>query len=293
MPARSHIKCVKGHGAYGGCDRCTQGGVYLRKVTFPETNAPLRTDVLFRALTDKNYHTQVSPLVSLSVNMVTGFVLDYMHLVCLGVVRKMVSLWLTGPLRTRIGRCAVRQINEKLMFLKQSMPREFHRKPRLFLNLNIGRQLNSDNCSCTLVRCAWVSDVLPPELYNNFLLLCVVMTIVLNLETDDLKMLAYEIAEVNDVEAQVWQRQKIAGWKWYYGFTVLWGSILTWHFKVQKRHQLQGHTALTDHKLRHSSNDCTIFERCGFCQAAACKCYCQDHRTFITLVFYTLRLLPQ
>jgi hypothetical protein len=28
MPARSFINCVEGHGAYSGCDRCTQRGVY-------------------------------------------------------------------------------------------------------------------------------------------------------------------------------------------------------------------------------------------------------------------------
>jgi len=173
MPARLYVKCVKGHGAYGGCDRCTQRGLYLRKVTFPETDAALRSDMSFKELTDKNYHTRVSPLTSLSVNMVSGFVLDYMHLVCLGVVRKMVSLWLTGPLQTRIGWRAVREINEKLMVLKPCMPIEFRRRPRPISEFEHWKAVEFRQL-LLYTGPVCLSDVLSPEL------LCVAMSILLN-----------------------------------------------------------------------------------------------------------------
>ena len=179
MPARSYVKCVKGHGAYGGCDRCTQHGVYLRKVTFPETVAPLRTDELFREMVNRQYHTQVSPLASLPVDMVSGFVLDYMHLVCLGVVRKMVSLWLTGPLKTRIGWRAVREINEKLVSLKPYVPLEFPRKPRPISEFEHWKAVEFRQLLLyTGPMC--LTNVLTPELYNNFLLLCVAMSVLLS-----------------------------------------------------------------------------------------------------------------
>lgn len=179
MPARSYIKCVKGHGAYGGCDRCTQNGVYIRKVTFPETNAAPRTDAAFRDMIDNRYHTCVTPLTSLSINMVSSFVIDYMHLVCLGVVRKLVSLWLTGPLKTRIGWRAVKQINENFTLVKAYMPLEFQRKPRSISEFERWKAVEFRQLLLYTGPVCLVS-VLPPELYNNFLLLLVAMSILLN-----------------------------------------------------------------------------------------------------------------
>lgn len=48
-PAKAFVKCIKGHSGYSGCDKFTQSGVHVGKMTFPETNAPLRTDVSFNA----------------------------------------------------------------------------------------------------------------------------------------------------------------------------------------------------------------------------------------------------
>ncbi|TKS71949.1 hypothetical protein D9C73_006022 [Collichthys lucidus] len=68
------------------------------KVVFPDLKAPLRTDEQFADMIDEEHHHGVSPLQELGVGMVSSFVLDYMHLVCLGNVRKLVSLWIKGPL---------------------------------------------------------------------------------------------------------------------------------------------------------------------------------------------------
>ena len=82
MPARAFIKSVTGHGGYGGCDRCTQHGKYINCVTFPECDAPLRTDESFRATIDKHHHNkkQNSPLMELSIDMICDFPVDYMHI---------------------------------------------------------------------------------------------------------------------------------------------------------------------------------------------------------------------
>ena len=47
-PARAFLKNIKSHSGYSGCDKCTQHGVYLEKVTFPDTDATLRTDESFK-----------------------------------------------------------------------------------------------------------------------------------------------------------------------------------------------------------------------------------------------------
>lgn len=88
MPARAFVKCVAGHSRYSGCDKCTQRGVYVNSVTFPECQAQLRTDESFANMSDMRHHH--------NLGMVSQFPIDYMHLVCLGVTRKLVYLWLKG-----------------------------------------------------------------------------------------------------------------------------------------------------------------------------------------------------
>lgn len=46
-PARAYIKCVKPHGSYSSCEKCITYGEYINgRVTLPECNANLRTDIL-------------------------------------------------------------------------------------------------------------------------------------------------------------------------------------------------------------------------------------------------------
>ncbi len=55
-PAQSSIKCIKGHGGYSACERCTQTGVYTdRKMTYPELHAALRTDADFSVHKDEEH----------------------------------------------------------------------------------------------------------------------------------------------------------------------------------------------------------------------------------------------
>ena len=96
-PARAYVKQVKPYNAYFGCDKCTQKGEWQGKVTFPALDAPLRTDVHFDELQHAEHHDGVSPLADTSLGMVTNFPIDFMHLVALGVVRRLIWLWLKGP----------------------------------------------------------------------------------------------------------------------------------------------------------------------------------------------------
>jgi hypothetical protein len=136
-PARSFIKNVKSHTGYNGCDKCTQEGVYVRnRMTFPETNAPLRTDDDFQNMVDEGHHHGCTPLSVLPVGLVTHFVFDYMHLVCLGVTRKLLKFWLCGPVRcdvnvaSRLPAVSIQLLSERLVKLRSFIPLEFARRPR-------------------------------------------------------------------------------------------------------------------------------------------------------------------
>ena len=78
-PAKSYVKKVKGHTGYFGCDKCCQRGVWKGKMTFPETDAPLRNDVEFDEMANVEHHTGVSPFQNVGLGMVTQFSIDYMH----------------------------------------------------------------------------------------------------------------------------------------------------------------------------------------------------------------------
>ena len=53
-------------------------------MTFPLFGSPLRTDAQFNEMSNEEPHVGSSPLKDLSVDMITQFPMDCMHLVCLG-----------------------------------------------------------------------------------------------------------------------------------------------------------------------------------------------------------------
>ena len=68
-------------------------------MTFPEYDASARTDKHFQCTLSEEHHTSISPLLELGVGRVSQFPLDYMHLVCLRVQRRLIILWQNGPLK--------------------------------------------------------------------------------------------------------------------------------------------------------------------------------------------------
>lgn len=61
---------------------------------------------------------------------VTNIPQDYMHLVCLEVVKKLIHLWFNGSLNVRIRSSIGKEISSKINYVKQFFPFEFQRKPR-------------------------------------------------------------------------------------------------------------------------------------------------------------------
>ena len=89
-PARSFVKAVKGHAGYFGCERCKQEGEWDNRLFFPDMDSPLRHDCDFDEIGEDDPHIiGHSPFRELGIGLVSSFVLDYMHLVCLGVMKKL------------------------------------------------------------------------------------------------------------------------------------------------------------------------------------------------------------
>lgn len=82
MPARSFMKLTKGHGGYSACEQCTVRGIRKhRRMVYLDVDSPERTDNSFCNMEDQEHHIERSVLLTIVslINMITSFVLDYMH----------------------------------------------------------------------------------------------------------------------------------------------------------------------------------------------------------------------
>lgn len=105
-PARSFLKCIIGHTGYHSCERCKIKGQYLQnRIVFNDFGADeRRTDQEFRSLSYQHSHqkNEISPLTELNLDMIKHFPLDYIHLVLLGVVKRLLNFLTKGPPLCRI-----------------------------------------------------------------------------------------------------------------------------------------------------------------------------------------------
>ena len=133
-PARSMIKCVKPHNGYYGCEHCVQRGEWCNKVVFPELHSRLRKNEHFIQVEvggiERHHHTDRSPLTDIELNFVDQIPLDYMHLICLGVMKRFLLAWIRGPLVSRLPARRVGDLSTCLLSIAGWVPREFSRKPR-------------------------------------------------------------------------------------------------------------------------------------------------------------------
>ncbi|KAK4878778.1 hypothetical protein RN001_011284 [Aquatica leii] len=136
-PAKSFVKCIRGHTGYSSCSKCYIRGSFKDKMYFREIdNLVLRTDEQFRAKNDEDHHTGYSILEEIpNLDMINSFPLDYMHLVCLGMVKKILYLLCFGTPQTKIPHAKVTAISQSLLNLSSNIPIEFNRKPRSLSDL--------------------------------------------------------------------------------------------------------------------------------------------------------------
>lgn len=180
-PARSYIKGVKGHTAGNGCDKCYIVGVKYSKMTFTGRLARERTDEEFRQHSALEYHKESSPFEKTSVDMIKDFVIDYMHCILLGIMRKLLRTWLgmDGANRHKLKNEHIRAISALCIELAKSCPSEFSRKPRSLDELN--------NYKATEFRMILLytgmlifKDFVSDDVFKNFMDLMVAMKILLN-----------------------------------------------------------------------------------------------------------------
>ena len=184
-PARSFLKCIKGHNAYYSCERCTIRGTYTegRVVYSIENDLPApRSEQRFNNFEYKDHQISKSPLIDAGLSCIKSFPLDYMHLVCLGIVKRVLLFLKKGPRECRLSHQQLVILSERLSSLNGKMPREFARQPRSIFYLDKWKATEFRQFllyTGPLVLRTVVSE----RLYKHFLTLTVAMSILL--ESDD------------------------------------------------------------------------------------------------------------
>lgn len=176
-PARSLIKSVKGHTAFYACERCITKGERIGSTTvYPSMNSPPRTDSGFRNQDQKEHHTSVkpSPLTSMypAIDMVIQFILDWMHLACLGAMKRFFVEYWTSTKFKLLNRHQIFQISQRLLNLSRLIPSDFQRGTRSLAEISSWK---ATEFRFFLLYCGpfILKDILPDAHYKHFLLLFV------------------------------------------------------------------------------------------------------------------------
>jgi hypothetical protein len=138
-PARTFCQCIKGHTAYFGCGYCQQVGTYVNKtIAFSCYAGTSRSDISYFNF-EENNQLSISPLASI-VPLMTNFPPDYMHVVLLGVTRKLFHFYFSRTkgkrLACRLSEQQITSLSADINFLRAYVPCEFQRKIRNFSELS-------------------------------------------------------------------------------------------------------------------------------------------------------------
>jgi hypothetical protein len=184
MPAKSDVKNIKGHSGFFSCDKCVARGRHNTKVHFPfnEKFPKFHGELAFKVLrTNENFRDKSFPkhhrciLINSAfeeiadVDMILNFVIDYMHNMCLGVMKQLLKTWLVTTNTERLSSGLIESLEKKSANLRDDCPSEFINKVRDFSLLS---QFKAKEFRAILGYwgIAIMRDYLPRDTYNHFLL---------------------------------------------------------------------------------------------------------------------------
>lgn len=180
-PARALILNHKGHMSSNPCSKCkVEGFRSSNRMIFNVFNSPLRTDIEYKMCIDTEHHHGESPLSVLPMGLVSNVPFEYMHLVLLGVTKKLISAWLEG--KYAVSKLSGRQINiisARLVSCSVYCPREFSRRCRSIVDY---KNFKATEFRTFLIYTgpSVIRDVVTQNVYIHFLLLSCAIRILMS-----------------------------------------------------------------------------------------------------------------
>ncbi|XP_058810388.1 LOW QUALITY PROTEIN: uncharacterized protein LOC131675428 [Phymastichus coffea] len=184
-PAKAYILGVKCHSGYSSCTKCEIVGQMKKCVCFPGGISTLREDAKFNefAYSDEDKKKIIKKKSSLSkipkLGLVSQVPLDPMHLVFLGVCRKLFLIWLFARLSCKLPAYVINRISAAMITLADYIPYEFARKPRSFKDIKFFKATEWRQI-LLYIGIIVLKDNVSPAIYNHFVVLHVAISIFSN-----------------------------------------------------------------------------------------------------------------
>ena len=113
------------------------------------------------------------------MGMVSQFLYDYMHLVCLGVMRRLLNIWVHGPSAVDLKKADETEVSNRLLKVGPSVLHEFSRKMRSLTNLPHWKATEY-RLFVLYVGPYVMEGVLSSKCWNHFMLLHVAISILVD-----------------------------------------------------------------------------------------------------------------
>lgn len=179
-PAKAMVKNTKLFSGYSGCDKCSQQGQYFGRMTYQEImNLNLRTDDSFCSQSYPQHHHGPSPFCQLPINMIKAFPVHYMHQVCLGVMKRLLLVWIRGKRNVKHSADHIQQISDRLEMMTKCIPARFAIKPRSLREVDRWKATEYRQFLLYTGKLA-LRNILRPDLYDNFMTLSVALSILVS-----------------------------------------------------------------------------------------------------------------
>ena len=185
-PARADLKRIVSHSSYYSCERCIQKGSYAGgHVALMQTDATLRTDDGFRLKSDFGHHKPgpTSVIENLGIGLVSCFSLDYMHLVCIGITKRLLNREKSSKkfeTKCHISVEARVTLEASIKNFSTHVPSDFSRKLSGGLNALVYWKATELRLFLLYAGIIVLRNILPSEQYNNFLFLSIAFRILLS-----------------------------------------------------------------------------------------------------------------
>lgn len=175
-PAKAFVCGIRGHVSSNGCTKCQQIAQKVdNTLTYSLNIGEKRSDEDFSLRRYENFHQPLHQEVEmelerLGIGMITQFPLESMHLIDLGITKKILTAIAKKKTINPVSSSNIISISEVLLSLKPFIPREFARKPRTLLELPRWKATEFREFSLYTGIVA-LKEHVPEEIYEHFLLL--------------------------------------------------------------------------------------------------------------------------